>query len=116
MKITDNSVTKDSYEDFEQAARIQSEEQYVLKLYVSGMSSRSMQAIENLKRICETELHRRYNLEVIDITQQPELVEKADIIATPTLIKELPKPFRKIIGDLSNAERIYVALNLKPKE
>jgi circadian clock protein KaiB len=75
-----------------------------------------MQAIENLKRICETELYKRYKLEVIDITQQPEMVEKTDVIATPTLIKELPKPIRKIIGDLSNVERVHVALNLKPKK
>ncbi len=80
------------------------------------MSHRSMQAIENLKSICETELYKRYKLEVIDITQQPEMVEKADVIATPTLIKELPKPIRKIIGDLSNIERVHVALNLKPKK
>ncbi len=80
------------------------------------MTVRSMRAIANLKRICENELRNRYDFEVIDITQQPELLEKADVIATPTLIKELPTPIRKIIGDLSNTEQIHIALNLKPKK
>jgi circadian clock protein KaiB len=80
------------------------------------MTPRSIQAIDNLKKICEEQLHGRYTLEVIDISQQPDAVRKAEIIATPTLIKELPKPIRRIIGDLSNKERILVGLNLKPKE
>lgn len=75
------------------------------------MTPRSVQAIENLKSICEEQLKDCYNLEIIDISQQPELVRKEDIIATPTLIKELPKPIRRIIGDLSNKDRILVALN-----
>jgi circadian clock protein KaiB len=80
------------------------------------MTPRSIQAIDNLKRICEEQLQGRYTLEVIDISQQPEAVRKEEIIATPTLIKELPKPIRRIIGDLSNRERILIGLNLKPKE
>jgi circadian clock protein KaiB len=80
------------------------------------MTPRSIQAIDNLKKICEEQLHGRYTLEVIDISQQPAAVRKDEIIATPTLIKELPKPIRRIIGDLSNRERIIIGLNLKPKE
>jgi circadian clock protein KaiB len=80
------------------------------------MTPRSIQAIDNLKKICEEQLHGRYTLEVIDISQQPGAVRKEEIIATPTLIKELPKPIRRIIGDLSNRERILIGLNLKPKE
>jgi circadian clock protein KaiB len=76
------------------------------------MTPRSLQAIENLKSICDRQLKGCYNLEIIDISQQPETVRKEDIIATPTLIKELPKPIRRIIGDLSNTERILVALNI----
>ena len=80
------------------------------------MTPRSIQAIDNLKKICEEQLHGRYTLEVIDISQQPAAVRKEEILATPTLIKELPKPIRRIIGDLSNRERILIGLNLKPKE
>lgn len=80
------------------------------------MTPRSIQAIDNLKKICEEQLHGRYTLEVIDISQKPEAVRKEEILATPTLIKELPKPIRRIIGDLSNRERILIGLNLKPKE
>ncbi len=79
------------------------------------MTMKSIQAIENLKKICEEQLHGRYDLEIIDISQQPEAVRKEDIIATPTLIKELPKPMRRIIGDLSNKERILIGLNIKQK-
>jgi circadian clock protein KaiB len=80
------------------------------------MTPRSIQAIDNLKKICEEQLHGRYTLEVIDISQQPAAVRKEEILATPTLIKELPKPIRRIIGDLSNRERILIGLNLKSKE
>jgi circadian clock protein KaiB len=79
------------------------------------MTPRSLQAIENLKSICDNKLKGCYSLEIIDISQQPESVRKEDIIATPTLIKELPKPIRRIIGDLSNTERILVALNVSEK-
>ncbi len=80
------------------------------------MTSRSLQAIENLKKICDSKLQGCYDLEVIDISQQPESVTKEDIIATPTLVKELPKPIRRIIGDLSDNERTLVALDLRSKK
>jgi len=110
-----NSKVDDSFEEFKRAAKRKAKEKYILKLYVSGMTSRSLQAIENLKKICEDQLSGCYDLQVIDIGQQPELLTSEDIIATPTLVKELPKPIRKIIGDLSDRERILVALNLQPK-
>lgn len=76
----------------------------------------SLRATENVKRICEKHLKGRYELEVIDIYQQPNLAEGDQIIAVPTLIKKLPSPLRKLIGDMSNVERVLVGLDLKPKK
>jgi circadian clock protein KaiB len=88
---------------------------YILRLYVAGLSRISLRAIENLKIICEENLEGRYELEVIDIYQQPVLAQGEQIIATPTLIKQLPLPLRRFIGDLSQTEKILVGLDLKPK-
>ncbi len=87
---------------------------YVLRLYVAGSTARSMAAISNIKKICEEQLEGRYSLEVIDLYQQPELAAGHQIIAIPTLIKELPPPLRRIIGDLSDTEKVIVGLDLKP--
>ena len=89
---------------------------YVLRLYVAGTSMQSTRAVETIREICEDNLKGRYSLEVIDIYQQPELARGEQIIATPTLIKSLPLPLRRIIGDFSSTERILVGLNLKPAE
>jgi circadian clock protein KaiB len=86
---------------------------YVLRLYVAGQTPRSLLAIKNLKAICEQYLSDRYQLEVIDLYQQPQLAEGDQIIAVPTLIKSLPEPMRRIIGDLSNTEKVIVGLDLK---
>jgi circadian clock protein KaiB len=88
---------------------------YILRLYVAGLSTISLRAIENLKKICAENLEGRYELEVIDIYQQPVLAQGEQIIATPTLIKQLPLPLRRFIGDLSQTEKILVGLDLKPK-
>ncbi len=88
---------------------------YVLRLYVAGVTPRSTRAIENLRNICEEHLAGRYDLEVIDIYQQPTLAEGEQIIAAPTLVKKLPLPLRKFIGDMSNIDRILVGLDLKKK-
>ena len=88
---------------------------YVLRLYVAGLNAISLRAIENLKRICEENLEGRYELEVIDIYQQPVLAQDEQIIAVPTLIKQLPRPLRRFIGDLSQTEKILVGLDLKPR-
>jgi len=85
---------------------------YVFRLFVSGATPRSTAAIASVRRICEQYLAGRYELEVIDIYQQPEETRKAQIVAAPTLIKELPFPAQRFVGDMSNTERIIVGLNL----
>ena len=87
-------------------------QQYVLRLYVTGMTARSSRAVNNLRAICEEYLEGHYDLEVIDIYQQPVLTKGEQIIAAPTLIKKLPLPIRRIIGDLSNRERVLLGLDL----
>jgi len=87
--------------------------QYVLRLYVTGTTPRSSRAITNVRRICEEHLHNRYDLEVIDIYQQPELAAKAQIVAVPTLVRELPLPLRKFIGELPDKDHLLVGLGLQ---
>jgi circadian clock protein KaiB len=89
-------------------------QRYVLRLYVTGSTSKSMRAIANLREICETHLKNRYDLEVIDLYQQPALAEGEQILAAPTLIKQLPAPLRRMIGDMSDTERVLVGLDLRP--
>ena len=89
---------------------------YVLRLYVTGMTPRSSRAIATIKSICEEHLDGRYDLEVIDIYQHPMLARDEQIVATPTLVKKLPKPLRRFIGDLSDEERVLFGLDLKQKE
>ncbi|MHB1464543.1 MAG: circadian clock KaiB family protein [Thermoleophilia bacterium] len=91
------------------------DEKYVLKLYVTGMTSRSAKAVMNIRQILDEHLQGRYELEIIDIFQQPQLAQGEQIIAAPTLIKKLPLPIRKFIGDMSETERILVGLDLKPR-
>ena len=85
-----------------------------LRLYVAGQTPRSLTAFENLKRICETHLKGHYRIEVIDLVEQPHLSKGDQIFAIPTLVRRLPQPMRKIIGDLSNTERVLVGLDLCP--
>jgi circadian clock protein KaiB len=87
--------------------------QYRLRLYVAGQSARSVTAIANLKRVCEEHLEGRYSVEVIDLLEQPQLAKGDQILAVPTLVLKLPEPVRKIIGDLSNTDRVLVGLDLK---
>lgn len=86
---------------------------YILKLYVAGQSPKSLNAIANIKTICEEHLQGRFELEVIDLYQQPQLAQGEQIIAIPTLIRKLPPPLRRIIGDLSNTERVLVGLDIR---
>jgi len=88
---------------------------YVLRLYVAGQTPKSVDAITNIKKICDEYLNGRYALAVIDLYQQPQLAQGEQIIAVPTLIKKLPLPLRRIIGDMSNTERVLVGLDLKPR-
>ncbi len=106
---------KEAIESFEEALRKPGTEKYVLRLYVAGTTPRSLLAIRNIKRICEQFLRGRYDLEVIDVYQQPTLAKGEQIIAAPTLIKKLPLPLRKFIGDMADQERILVGLDLRPK-
>lgn len=85
-----------------------------LRLYVAGMTPTSIRAFENLKKICEEHLHGIYSIQVIDLLERPLLARGDQIIAVPTLVRRLPTPVKKIIGDLSNTERVLVGLDLRP--
>lgn len=89
---------------------------YVLRLYVSGMTPNSLRAVENIRRICEEHLEGRFHLEIIDIYQQPIFAKEGQIVAAPTLVKELPPPLRKFIGDMSQTEKLLVGLDLRKKK
>ena len=86
-----------------------------LRLYVAGQTAKSLQAFANLKRICEEHLAGEYHIEVIDLLKYPQLAKGDQILALPTLVRKLPEPVRKIIGDLSNTERVLVGLDLRPR-
>jgi circadian clock protein KaiB len=98
--------------ELEQTGSHSRQAKYVLRLYVSGSTLKSALAVENIKRICEQHLKNRYDLEVIDIYQQPNLARDEQIVAVPTLIKRLPPPQRRLIGDLSNLKRVLFGLDL----
>jgi circadian clock protein KaiB len=104
---------KDSTAAFEEALAKTVDGKYVLRLYVAGMGPKSTQAIDNIKRICEEYLPDKYQLEVIDIYQYPIFAKDGQIVAAPTLIKELPPPLRKLIGSMANTERVLVGMDLK---
>ena len=87
---------------------------YQLRLYITGMTERSTQSISIIKAICEEHLPEHYSLQVIDMYQQPELASGDQILAAPTLIKQLPRPLRRLVGNLSNRERVLVGLDLPP--
>jgi circadian clock protein KaiB len=104
---------KTSTEEFEKAAAERDQAKYILRLYVSGMTPKSTRTIANVQKLCDKHLAGRYELDVIDIYQQLMLAKEEQIIATPTLIKELPLPIRKLIGDMSDKERFLVGIGLK---
>jgi len=99
QKAADNESTKETWH---------------LRLYVAGQTPRSVTAFANLKKICEEHLAGRYSIEVIDLMQQPQLAAGDQIVAIPTLIRKLPEPLRRIVGDLRNTEKALVGLNLRP--
>ena len=90
-------------------------DRYLLKLYVTGKSPRAERAIANLRRLCKEELDGRYEIEIIDVLEHPQLAETDRILATPTLIKQLPPPLRRVIGDLSNRDKVLLGLNVQPR-
>ncbi|MFC5320596.1 circadian clock KaiB family protein [Bradyrhizobium oligotrophicum] len=87
---------------------------YNLRLYVAGQTPKSLAALANLKKLCETHLPGRYTIEVIDLMKDPALAQRDQIVAIPTLIRQLPEPLKRIIGDLSNAEKVLVGLDIAP--
>jgi len=103
-------ITGDVFEEHKRG------EKYVLRLYVAGINAASSRAIKNITKICEEHLEGRYDLQVIDIYQQPTLAKGEQIVAAPTLIKKLPLPLRKFIGDMADNERILVGLDLRPRK
>lgn len=103
---------EESLEEFEEAARAQSELRYILRLYVTGPTVQSNRAIVNTRRICEEHLRGRYDLEVVDICQHPELARTDQIIAAPTLVKQQPLPVRRFVGDMSRTDRLLAGLGL----
>jgi circadian clock protein KaiB len=107
---------KKTTEVFDQLLKQKAKGKYVLRLYIAGLTPRSQAAIKNIKKICEEHLHGLYDLEVIDVYRQPVLARGEQIIAAPTLIKKLPLPLRRFIGDLSDTERILLGLDLRPKK
>ncbi len=90
-------------------------EHWALRLYVAGQTPKSLAAFANLKRLCEEHLAGKYHIEVIDLLEHPRLARGDQIVAIPTLVRKLPPPLRKIIGDLSNTERVLVGLNIRPQ-
>lgn len=113
-----NGSLKDNVPDdrvlFEQALKQQPPRraEYILRLYVTGLTPRSLKAISNLKRVCEEHLHDGYDLEVIDIYKNPDAAREEQIIAAPTLIKSLPAPLRRFVGDLSNTQKLLTGLGI----
>jgi circadian clock protein KaiB len=88
---------------------------YILRLYITGKSAKAELAIANLRRICEEELNGRYELEIVDVLEQPQAAEDDKIMATPTLIKRLPPPLRRVIGDLSDKQKVLLGLEVRPE-
>jgi len=100
---------------FEKALSASPSDKYVLRLYVAGATPRSRQAILRVRQLCETALKGRCDLEIIDVYQQPILARDGQIVATPTLVRELPRPLRRLIGNLSNTTNLFVGLDLETK-
>jgi len=115
-KDTETPPLQDATAAFEQALQETDQAHYLLKLYVSGMTPNSQRAIKNVQKICEEHLQGRFELEIIDIYQQPIFAKDGQIVAVPTLVRELPPPLRKFIGDLSQTERILAGLDLRKKD
>ncbi len=105
---------RNQYAAFERALKQAEERPYVLRLYVTGGTKKSLRAIENVKRVCKEHLKGRYRLEVVDVNQRPLLAKGEQIVAVPTLVKYLPTPLRKFIGDMADTERVLLGLEMRP--
>lgn len=111
--MTTDETAQESTAEFEQALARSDDANYVLRLYLTGATTRSARAIETIKTLCDEYLQGRYELEVVDLYQQPDRAQAAQIIAAPTLVKEMPLPLRRLIGDLTSPDRLLLALDLK---
>ncbi len=107
---------RDVTAEFEAAAAALDSAHYVLRLYVTGLTPRSIAAIESTKRTCEEHLKGRYELEVVDLTKHPALAEGEQVIAAPTLVKKLPLPLRRLVGNLTDEDRVLFGLDLRPRD
>ena len=114
MKQSLNKKKEDVTREFEEVLRAEPEN-YVLRLYVTGMTPRSAEALANVRAVCEKHLHGHYELEVIDLYQRPTLAKDEQIVAAPTLIKQLPAPLRRLVGNLAQEERVLIGLDLRLK-
>ena len=97
------------------ATRKKQNDSWDLRLYVAGQTPKSIAALANLKRICQEHLQEKYNIEIIDLVRNPQLARKDQILAIPTLVRNLPQPIKKIIGDLSNTEKVLLGLDVRPR-
>jgi circadian clock protein KaiB len=111
-----DSAGKKIEKSLEKKIKDKNSQKYVLRLYVAGMSPKSVKAIDNLNRLCQENLEGRYELDIIDLYQSPIFAKDGQIIAAPTLIKELPEPIRRFVGDMSNTEKLIVGLDLEKSE
>jgi len=94
--------------------KVKTQETWELRLYIAGLTPKSLTAFSNLKKICEENIQRKYSIEIIDLLENPQLAAGDQIFAIPTLVRKLPLPIRKIIGDLSDTEKVLVGLNIRP--
>lgn len=113
--MSQKKTPQETRAEFEAALERSKTELYVLRLYVSGVSPKSIRAITNVKKMCEDHLAGRYELEVIDVYQKPTLAAGEQIVAVPTLIKQLPIPLQRLIGDMSNVTQVLLGIDLIPK-
>ncbi len=107
---------KPSINDFERLKNSNEPKEFELRLYVAGMTIKSATALRNLKRLCEEHFKGRYSIEIIDLLKNPQLAEGDQILAIPTLVRRFPEPIRKIIGDLSNEEKVLIGLDLRARD
>ncbi len=114
MQMQKTATAATSQPEFTAEAAGPDNETYILRLYVAGQTPKSMAAFANLTRLCRERLADRYHIEVVDLLKNPQLAQGDQILAIPTLVRRLPPPMRKIIGDLSNTERVLVGLDMRP--
>jgi len=114
--VTREKKIKTGEQKLEKESTKAEEEKYILRLYIAGKKRKSSKAIANLRLFCEEHLAGRYEMEVIDILEQPTLARDEQIVAVPTLIKKLPDPLRKLIGDMSDKEKVLLGMDLRPKK